>query len=152
MPLDQHLKNKLFPQILFWSTAQVLGRTKAFCCESILTIEHADGSVINAYFSTDGKQIVATSNDNTTKIYDLIDNKEWQENQEKTIIEHGVISVSLCSSVDGKFSVTAPNDKTAKIRELIGGEWQEKATIKHDGYVYRACFSDDGKHVVTVSK
>ena len=150
MPLDQHLKNRLFPQILFWSTAQVLGRTKAFCCESILTIEHAD-SVISARFSADGKHIMTVSNDKTAKIYDLID-KEWQE---KTIIKHSnrVKNLSLCQSADGKHMVAIPNYtcNTAKIYDLIDEEWQEKATIKHDCPVYSAYFSADGKNIVTVS-
>ena len=149
MPLDQHLKNKLFPQILFWSTAQVLGRTKAFCCESILTIEHADDSVIDAYFSTDGKHIVATSNDKTTKIYDLI-NKEWQE---KTTIEHFNRVSDVCCSADGKHAVKIFWDNTVKIYAASSDDeyWQEKATIKHDRPVNRARFSADAKHVVTAS-
>ena len=147
MPLDQHLKNKLFPQILCWSIAQVLGRTKAFCCESILTIEHAD-NVVNSCFSLDGKQIVTFYNDKTTKIYDLIDNKEWQG---KTISEHSKWVSSACCSNDGKHRLEASDSKIVKIYKLIDHEWQEKATIKHDRSVNRACFSADAKHIVTAS-
>ena len=148
MPLDQHLKSKLFPQILFWSIAQVLGRTKAFCCESILTIEHAD-SVIKSCFSPDGKQITTFYNDKTAKIYDLID-KEWQE---KTIIERSSWdnNAFLCLSADGKHMLKAFNSNTAKIYKLIDGDWQEKATIKHNLPVNSACFSADAKHIVTAS-
>ena len=81
MQLDQHLKNKLFPQILCWSIAQVLGRTKAFSCESILTIEHSDW-VINACFSPDGKYVMTASttlgisSKFVANVYMLIDNEE----------------------------------------------------------------------------
>ena len=34
---------------------------------------------------------------------------------------------------------------------MTGGQWQEKATIKHDDPVSSACFSADGKHLVTAS-
>ena len=142
MPLDQHLKNSFFPQVLFWSIAQVLGRTKAFCCESILTIEHTD-NVINSCFRPDGKHIVTASNDKTAKIYDLIDNKEWQE----TIIEHSNRVSDVCWSADGKHAVKIFRDNTAKIYRV----GQEKATIKHDRPVNKACFSADGKHIVTAS-
>ena len=77
MQLDQHLENKLFPQILCWSIAQVLGRTKAFSCESIFTIEHSD-CVINADFSADGKHLVTASFDQTAKICGLNEG-QWQE-------------------------------------------------------------------------
>ena len=48
--------------------------------------------------------------------------------------------------------MTASGDNTAKICGFNSGQWQEKATIKHDGSVNRACFSPDGKYVMTVSK
>ena len=81
--LDQHLENKFFPQILFWSIAQVLGRTRAFCCESIFTIEH-DSIVSNTCFSLDGKHLVTASYDHTAKIYGLNDGR-WQK---KATIKH----------------------------------------------------------------
>ena len=47
--------------------------------------------------------------------------------------------------------MTASHDCTAKIWGLNDGQWQEKATVEHDGSVGRACFSPDGKYVMTVS-
>ena len=47
--------------------------------------------------------------------------------------------------------MTASHDCTAKIWGLNDGQWQEKATVEHDGSVGRACFSTDGKYVMTVS-
>ena len=146
MQLDQHLKNKLFPQILCWSIAQVLGRTKAFSCESILTIEHSD-SMTSACFSADGKHLVTASWDDAAKIYRLNDG-QWQE---KATIQHSSSVTSACFSADGKHLVTASLDQTAKIFGLNHGQWQEKATIKHDGSVNSACFSPDGKYVMTAS-
>ena len=83
MQLDQHLKNRFFPQILCWSIAQVLSRTKAFSCESIFTIEH-DSIVSNACFSPDAKHLVTASYDGTAKIYGLSDG-QWQK---KATIKH----------------------------------------------------------------
>ena len=60
---------------------------------------------------------------------------------------NGVISAD---SPDGKHFVTASGD-TAKIFELNDKQCQKKATIKHDGIVKNACFSPDGKRLVTVS-
>ena len=150
--LDQHLENKFFPQILCWSVAQVLGRTKAFSCESILTIEHSS-FVVNAYFSRDGKQITTASEDGTTKIYGLND-RQWQKKATK-IIEHfhsnSVINTYF--SPDRKHCVTTFWNNTAKIYELepIDREWQEQATIEHGGLVNNGCFSPDKKHLVTAS-
>ena len=147
MQLNQHLKNKLFPQMLCWSVAQLLGRTKAFCCESIFTVEHSD-SVISACFSPDGKHLVTASWDRTVKICGLNDG-QWQE---KATIKHDGSVESVCFSADGKHLVIASCDNTAKIYGLNNGQWQEKATIKHDRMVNSACFSPDGKHLVTASK
>ena len=47
--------------------------------------------------------------------------------------------------------MTASWDKTAKIYGLNDGQWQEKATIQHSDWVNNACFSADGKHLVTAS-
>ena len=147
MQLDQHLENKFFPQILFWSIAQVLGRTKAFSCESILTIEHSK-IVTNACFSLDGKHLVTASYDHTAKIYGL-NNGQWQK---KATIKHDGSVNSACFSLDGKHLVTTSHDNTAKIYGLDDGQWQEKATIKHDATVRGACFSPDGKYVMTASR
>ena len=146
MQLDRHLKNKLFPQILCWSIAQVLGRTKAFSCESIFTIEHSN-RVINACFSPDGEHLVTASWDQTAKIYGLNDG-QWQK---KATIKHDGMVSNACFSADGKHLVTASWDQTAKIYGVSDGQWQEKATIKHDAPVKNACFSPDGKHLVTAS-
>ena len=81
MQLDRHVKNELFPQMLCWSIAQVLGKTKAFCCESIFTIEHSN-SVNNACFSPDGKYVMTASINFgvnckfVANVYMLIDNEE----------------------------------------------------------------------------
>ena len=98
MQLDRHLKNELFPQMLCWSVAQLLGRTKAFCCESIFTIEHS-GPVANACFSPDGKHFVTASLDNTAKIYGVGDG-QWQK---KATIEHSNWVNNACFSPDGKY-------------------------------------------------
>ena len=47
--------------------------------------------------------------------------------------------------------MTASLDQTAKIYGVSDRQWQEKATIEHDGSVGRACFSPNGKYVMTVS-
>lgn len=54
-------------------------------------------------------------------------------------------------SPNGRYFATASQDHTAKIWELVGGQWQENATIGHSGIVNNASFSPDGTRLVTAS-
>ena len=47
--------------------------------------------------------------------------------------------------------MTVSNDCTAKVYDLIDKEWQKKATVQHSNCLINACFSLDGKHLVTAS-
>ena len=54
-------------------------------------------------------------------------------------------------SPNGRYFATASQDHSAKIWELVGGQWQENATIEHSGTVNNASFSPDGSRLVTAS-
>ena len=144
--LEQRLASKHFPEILFWFIAQVLAKTKAFLGKPVATIQHS-GWVHSASFSPDGKHLVTASDDNTAKIYWLVDG-QWQE---KVTIQHSNYVKDASFSPDGKHLVTASSDHTAKIYGLVDGQWQEKATIQHTHGVNRASFCPDGNQLVTAS-
>ena len=90
-----------------------------------------------------GRDIATLPNEVFDKILSNLD-PQYGFNASQT---NGVISAD---SPDGKHFVTASGD-TAKIFELNDKQCQKKATIKHDGIVKNACFSPDGKRLVTIS-
>ncbi|WP_257274181.1 MULTISPECIES: WD40 repeat domain-containing protein [unclassified Endozoicomonas] len=55
-------------------------------------------------------------------------------------------------SPGGHHLVTACDDRAAKfIGQATSGSWSEKASISHNGWIYSATFSADGRYVVTAS-
>ena len=144
--LDQLLMNKYFPEELFFSVAKVLAGTKVFLCQNIRTIRHAD-SVNNASFSPDGYHLVTASNDNTAKIWRLVDG-QWQE---KITIRHACRVNTVRFSPDGYHLVTISYYGIATIWGLADGQWQEEASIQHNSWVLIASFSPDGYYLVTAS-
>ena len=55
-------------------------------------------------------------------------------------------------SPNGRYLVAIPlRNHSVKIWELVGGQWQENATIGHSGFVNNASFSPDGSRLVTAS-
>ncbi|WP_201772817.1 F-box/WD repeat-containing protein, partial [Endozoicomonas numazuensis] len=144
--LDNVLHHEHFPEILFFSIAKVLVEAKELTCQNVATIPHFDW-VNNATFSPDGNHLVTASNDNTAKIWGLVDG-QWQE---KATIQHDDCVNGASFSPDGNHLVTTSKDNTAKIWGLVDGQWQEKAIIQHSMPVNNACFSPDGNYLVTAS-
>ena len=144
--LDELLRHRYFPEILFFNIAKVLTNTEHLRCQNVYTFRHSD-LVNNASFSPDGRFLATASNDNTAKIWELVAG-QWQE---KAIIHHSGSVRNVSFSPDGYHLVTASEDHTAKIWELVAGQWQEKTTIRHAGSVLNASFSPNGRHLVTAS-
>ena len=138
-------------------TAKIYGRGEDGNWTEKATITH-DGWVNSATFSADGRHVVTASDDKTAKIYGRGEDGNWTE--KATITHDGWVNSATFSadgrhvvtSADGRHVVTASCDKTAKIYGRgEDGNWTEKATITHDGWVNSATFSADGRHVVTAS-
>ena len=144
--LDKFLQHKHFTEILFFSIAKILAKTKTLTCQNVGTIWHSN-RVDKVRFSPDGNYLVTISLDHSVKISELVAGK-WQE---KATIKHLYLVNKARFSPDGKRLVTASYDNTAKILELEGGQWREKTTIQHSNSVGDARFSPDGKRLVTAS-
>ena len=143
--LDNVLKDKHFPELLFFSIPKLLLNTNELTYQNTATIEHS--SVVNyASFSPDGKYLVTVSDDNTAKLLEF-EGGQWRE---KVILRHSDWVMSASFSPDGKHLVTASCDGIAKLWRLEDDHWQEEDTIQHSISATNASFSPDGKHFVTV--
>ena len=153
--LDNILKGKHFPKVLFFSIPKLLLNSNELTCQNTATIRHLDIATIwhldvvrNASFSPDGKYILTTvSIDNAVKLWEFEGGK-WQE---KVTLRHSAGVMRASFSPDGKLLVTVSKDRICKIWRLEDDQWQEKATIGHSGTVREASFSPDGKYLVIVS-
>ena len=144
--LDKLLEHKHFPEILFFSIAELSAKTTLLTSQDVFTVCHAE-RVNNARFSPDGRHFATASDDNTAIICGFVAG-QWQK---KVTIQHSKAVNNASFSPDGSYLVTASDDKTAKIWRLVAGQWQEETTIRHSGWVRNASFSPDGSHLVTAS-
>ena len=146
--LDNILKDKHFPKVLFFSIPKLLLNSNELTFQNIATIGLL-GAVKDARFSPDGKYLVTVSYDNHAKLCEL-EGGQWRE---KVTLRHsaGMMAMRAYFSPDGKYLVTTSNDNAAKLWELEGGQWREKVTIEHSVRVLGASFSFDGNHLVTTS-
>ena len=69
--LDKLQDNKHFPKILFFGIAGLFAKTKFLTCQEVCTLHH--NWVNNASFSPDGCHLVTVGNDDTAKIWGLVD-------------------------------------------------------------------------------
>ena len=152
--LDNILKDKHFPKVLFFSIPKLLLNSNELTYRNTATIEHLDvmrtnsGVLKDASFSPDGKYLVTVSHDNA-KLLELEGGK-WEE---KVTLRHSVWVMSASFSPDGNHLVIASGDGICKIWRLEDDQWQEKNTIEHSSLPIDATsFSPDGKHLVTVSR
>ena len=115
-----------------------------------VTLRHSSGVVMSASFSSDGNHLVTASGDGTCKIW-WLDGDQWQEKVTIKDSDSGWLLVNAQFSPDGKYFVIPSVQGTVKIWKLDDGQWEEKFTIGHPNNVTTACFSPDGKHLVTVA-
>ena len=142
--LDNILKDKYFPEVLFFSIPKLLLNSNALTYQNTATIRQL-GTVRNASFSSDGKYLVIVSyGDSTAKLWELVEGK-WRE---KVTLRHSAWVIRASFSPDGKLLMTASNDHICKIWQLEDDQWQEKFTIQHSTPLINASFSPDGKHLV----
>ena len=150
--LDHILKDKYFPEVLFFSIPKLLLNSNELTCQNVATIRHS-GTVRDACFSPDGKYLVTVSDDNPAKLWEL-EGEQWRE---KATLRHSAWVTSASFSPGGELLVTVSEDRTFKIWRLEDDQWQEKFTIQHSTSAINtrsatnASFSPDGKHLVTTS-
>ena len=97
----------------------------------------------NAFFSPDGKYILAIYLDSAARILDANTGKLLHELKGHTAeINHAAFSP------DGRFIITASNDRTARVWETATGKLIE-ILRGHSDIVTDASFSPDGKTIVT---
>jgi WD40 repeat protein len=108
----------------------------------ILTTMQHDGSVLGAAFSADGRRIVTTSRDYTTRL--------WETGSETPLatMRDDELYDSVALSADGRYIVTV-SGYAAHLWEA--GAVTALATMRHEGTVRSAAFSSDGRHIVTAS-
>ncbi|MGD9636574.1 MAG: WD40 repeat domain-containing protein, partial [Pirellulales bacterium] len=131
--------------------------------ETTLPAEHTDG-VVSVEFSPDGKELVSSSFDNTAILWDLATQKSQQ-----TFKDHSWWVWKARFSPNGNRIVTVSQDGKAIVWQRAGSREQgagsqnaqspasgpqpQFAKLKeftgHDGAVYAAAFSPDGKLVAT---
>lgn len=115
------------------------------------TLAGHDAAVSCVTFSTDGRLIASSGNDNVVKIWDAPSGKLI-----KTLRGHGGRVRSCEFSSDGRYLLSGSHDNQAKVWSLEG--YREIRVLKgrllegHTDIVLSARFSPDGKQVVTSSR
>ena len=144
--LNNILKDKHFPEVLFFSIPKLLLNSNELTYQNTATTQRL-GAVKYVSFSPDGKYLVAASTYKALKLSEL-EGGQWRE---KATLRHSAWVASASFTPDGKLLLTASIDRICKIWRLEDDQWQEKATIEHLDVVRKARFSPDGKHLVIVS-
>ena len=103
----------------------------------------ADGPVVNAAFSPDGRQILTASVDGKARIYDR------GSNRLQRTFDHGGALTGASLSPDGTLLATAGRDGTAMIWSSSSG--RRPQILRHRGVVTSASFSRDSTLVATGS-
>ena len=144
--LDNILKDRYFPEVLFFSIPKLLLNSNELTYQNIAAIGHS-GIVKDASFSPDGKYLATVSNDSAAKLWWHVDG-QWRE---KVTLRHSARVLSTNFSPDSKLLMTASVGGICKIWRLEDNQWQEKFTIQHSSTAIDESFSPDGKHLVIVS-
>ena len=142
--LDKKTDHAQFPQLLFYSIAQTLGRAEKFAVSQAGTFDEAS-RILNMSFSPDGMHAIATLLGPGARLYRLVAGK-WQSE----------IFISPDSWVgDGTFSadssqvVTASWKRQIRLHKFIGNHWQEQASLYYADKLYVSEIS--GKCQVAIS-
>ena len=135
--LDKKTDHLRFPQLLFYSVAQTLGRAER------LTVSQAglfseDSTINKLIYSPDGKHAVSQLLFNGARLYRLVEGK-WQSD----------ICISRDSEVEGcGFSadssqvVTVSSDLWIRLHKFVDNHWQEQPAIQYrDGLEFAALSS-----------
>jgi WD40 repeat protein len=112
----------------------------------VRVFEGHTGSVTSVAFSTDGKQIVSGSYDNTVRVWDA------QTGVKRAVLEgHTDLVTSVAFSADGKQIVSGSEDETVRVWDAQTGV--ECAMLEgHTEPVTSVAFSMDGKQLISGSK
>jgi WD40 repeat protein len=106
---------------------------------------HSD-TVYSVCFSSDSKNIVSGSSDNTVRVWDVESGKEIRK-----LEGHSGSVYSACFSPNGKSIVSGSEDTTVRVWDVENGKEIHKLE-GHSGRVKSVCFSPNGKSIVSGSE
>jgi len=110
----------------------------------VMTMRHSM-MVCEIAFSPDGKRIASASPDWSIRIWDVATGEELQ-----VLWGHQDEPLSLVFSPDGRRIVSGAKDDTVRIWDAETGALVH--TLQINGWVWRVCFSPDGKTLATTSQ
>ena len=109
----------------------------------------------NVHFSPDGKYLVIDDDNQTTRIWELVEEGIWKK---KIILTHKFNVAKISFSPNGEYLAIAFVIGCPQIWGLLKGRWEQKITINNEFVFFgSACsistvqFSPDGKYLVTAS-
>ena len=110
----------------------------------VMTMRGHTSLVLDVAFSPDGKRFASASSDSTIRICDVATGDELQ-----VLWGHENEALSVAFSPDGRRIASGSKDDTVRIWDVATGT--EVLTLPINGWVWRVCFSPDGKTLVTTS-
>jgi len=110
----------------------------AFTGDSLVTLSSHTNTVFGVAFSPDGRQVATGSADRTIRIWDVSSAQNLF-----TLAGHDDVVYQVEFAGDGSRLASASWDNTAMVWDV--------SSIQHDGAVFAADFSPDGRHVAVAS-
>lgn len=142
--LDKKTEHKRFPQLLFYSIAQTLGRTEKLAVSQAGTFTET-AFIGDVSFSPDGMHAIATLLGPGARLYQLVEGK-WQSK----IFLSPDSTVGKCRfSADSSQVVTTSWNRRIRLHKLVGNHWQEQASLKYADGLYVTALSDKCKVAVS---
>ena len=123
--LDKKTVHKRFPQIMFYSIAQALGRAERFAVSQAGTFTET-ATINKLIYSPDGMHAISNLLVNGVRLYRFVEGK-WQSGiciSPDSIVEH-------CGfSADSSRVVTVSTRLRISLHQFVDNRWQEQASIK----------------------
>ena len=121
--LDENTEHTQFPQILFYSIAQTLGRAERFAITQA-GIFTEKSSIDNLIYSPDGMHAIAKLLVDGARLYRFVEGK-WQSDifiGPDSILQYGF-------SADSSQVVTVSYNHRIRLHQFVDNRWQEQASV-----------------------